>query len=104
MPGDMDKETIRKQLVDEIQAQFEVKLREAKRQKTHAEEELESASEKWRTERRRLNAEIDRLEKDLAEARDPKRKGDDGTSGLDPAELSKLQEAAEEKLRKAEAD
>ena len=36
------------------EARFETKLKQMKRQKEQAEEELESASEKWRTERRRF--------------------------------------------------
>jgi len=57
----MEKETLRREIVDEVRNQFETKLREARRQKTTIEEELESASERWKRERRRLNAEIDRL-------------------------------------------
>ena len=71
----MDKEAVRKQVAEEIQAEYESKLKQARRQKQQAEEELESASERWRTEKRRLNAEIDRLEAALAEAKEtrPKR-------------------------------
>src|ERR1700694_1872462 len=61
----MDNETLRKQVAEEIQEQFESKLREAKRQKTEAEDEFETAAESWRTERRRLKADIDRLESEL---------------------------------------
>src|SRR5215510_6466435 len=97
----MEKDGLKKQIFDEVQSQFEAKLREAKRQKTEAEEELESASERWRTERRRLNSEIDRLESALTEAKDsPRRKGD-AKAGIDPAEVAKIQAAAEERLRGA---
>src|SRR5882672_11531931 len=65
-------------------------------------EELESASERWRSEKRRLNSEIDRLEGALTEARNskPKRAADSKSAGLDPAAIAKLQEA-DEKLKKA---
>jgi DNA repair exonuclease SbcCD ATPase subunit len=100
----MDKDGLRKQIFDELQAQFDAKLREARRQKTEAEEELEGASERWRNERRRLNGEIDRLETALAEAKEqPRRKtgGETKQTGIDPQELAKLQAAAEENFKKA---
>jgi DNA repair exonuclease SbcCD ATPase subunit len=99
----MDKEALRKQLYEEIQSQFEAKLREAKRQKSQLEEELEVSSEKWRTERRRLNAEIDRLEAALGEARQSGRKANGVKPGktADPQEIAKVQAAADEKISKA---
>ena len=99
----MDKETLRKQLYEEIHSQFEAKLREAKREKTQLEEEIESASEKWRAERRRLNGEIDRLESKVAEARDTRRKSPDAkvSKGPDPEEIAQLQAAADEQVRAA---
>ena len=97
----MEKDGLKKQIFDEVQSQFEAKLREAKRQKTEAEEELETASERWRVERRRLNSEIDRLETALTDAKEtPRRKGD-SKAGIDPAEVAKIQATAEEKLRNA---
>src|SRR5437773_79709 len=39
----MDKDLLRRQIVDEIQAEFDTKLRQAKRQKEQAEGELEAA-------------------------------------------------------------
>jgi plectin len=99
----MDKENLRQQLYEEIHAQFETKLREAKREKTQLEEEIESASEKWRAERRRLNTEIDRLESKLAETRETRRKAPDPKAGkaADPQEIAQIQAAAEEKIKKA---
>ena len=98
----MDKEILRKQIFDEAQDQFETKLREAKRQKSQVEAELEAASERWRAERRRLNSEIDRLETDLAEAKESNKKSASKAGhGIDPAEISKIKAAAEEKLNKA---
>ena len=102
----MDKETLRKQLYEEIHTQFEEKLREAKRQKTELEEELEQSSEKWRVERRRLNSEIDRLETKVGEAREARKKAPlpAPENPLDSG-LGKLQAAAaEEKLNKATQD
>src|SRR5437016_10205795 len=98
----MDKD-LRRQITDELQTEFENKLRQAKRQKEQAEGELESASERWRSEKRRLNSEIDRLEAALTEARNskPKRAADSKSAGVDPAAIEKLQEAADEKLKKA---
>ena len=52
-----------------MQRQYEALLQEARRQRIVLEAELESSAERWRTERRRLNAEVDRLETDLAAAR-----------------------------------
>src|SRR5262245_30480964 len=97
----MDKEGSRRQIVDEIQAQFEGKLREAKRLKAHAEQELESATERWRNERRRLNAEIDRLEAALTEAKQPAKRKGATVNGVDPEEVAKIRRSAEEKLKTA---
>jgi chromosome segregation ATPase len=99
----MEIEALRRQLSEEIAAQFEAKLREAKRQKSQIEEEFEQSSEKWRTERRRLNSEIDRLESALAEARQSGRDFAEARPDLtvDPQEIAKLQAAAEEKIKEA---
>jgi len=88
------------------QAEFDTKLKQAKRQKEEVENELEAASERWRAEKRRLNSEIDRLETALVDAKAAlaRKRPDSGkSSGIDPADLIKLQEAADEKLRKATA-
>ena len=98
----MDKETLRKQLYEELNSQFEEKLREAKRQKSQLEEEMEASSAKWRDERRRLNSEIDRLESKLAEAREARRKT--GVKQDKPEEsqaITRRQAEAEERLNKA---
>src|SRR5690242_11980790 len=102
----MDNELLRRQIAEELQAEFDNKLRQVRRQKEQAEGELETASEKWRTEKRRMNSEIDRLESALvdaktAAARKRSEADADQKSGLDPATLLKLQEAADEKLKKA---
>jgi chromosome segregation ATPase len=97
----MDRDAVRKHIFEEIHAQFETKLREAKRQKSQAEEELESFSEKWRSERRRLNSEIDRLESALSDAKEKRAKSGPKQGQHDPEEVAKLQAAAEEKLQTA---
>src|SRR3989454_7128436 len=106
----MDKDLLRRQIVDEIQAEFDTKLRQAKHQKEQAEGELEAASERWRTEKRRLNAEIDRLEAALVDAKAAAaRKQPQSDSGRkpaspDPLAVARIQEAADEKLKKATAE
>jgi hypothetical protein len=103
----MDKEALRRQVHAELQSEFDAKLRDAKKQKSRLEEELESESEKWRSERRRLNQEIDRLESALAVARDTRRKTPKPeaiVSVADTQELSKLQAAADERLKRAQRE
>ena len=106
----MDKDLLRRQIVDEIQAEFDTKLRQAKRQKEQAEGELEAASERWRAEKRRLNAEIDRLEAAVVDAKAAAaRKQPQSDSGRkpaspDPLAVARIQEAADEKLEKATAE
>jgi chromosome segregation ATPase len=88
----MDKET------------FEIKLKQVRRQKEEAEEELQSAAEKWRAEKRKLNSEIDRLEAALSDVKGAaarKRPTDSKLQGIDPVTFAKMQEAADEKLKKA---
>jgi DNA repair exonuclease SbcCD ATPase subunit len=99
----MEIEALRRQLSEEIATQFEAKLREAKRQKSQIEEEFEQSSEKWRTERRRLNSEIDRLESALAEARQSGRDLAEARPDLavDPEQIAKLQAAADETIKEA---
>ena len=98
----MNNEALRKEIYEELHSQYESKLRNAKKQKSQLEEELESASEKWRAERRRLNSEIDRLETALADNRDARRKtGDTKSSRPETPDVAKLQAASDERLRKA---
>jgi DNA repair exonuclease SbcCD ATPase subunit len=83
---------------------FDSKLKQVKRQKEEAEEELQTSAEKWRAEKRKLNSEIDRLEAALSDAKSAaarKRPTDSKGQGMDPAALAKMQEAAEEKIKKA---
>src|SRR5262245_5308620 len=99
----VDKEALRKQVFEEVRAQFETKLRDLKRQKLQVEEELESVSDKWRVERRRLNDEIDRLETDLADAKQTRKKQAEPKKGttVDVSELARVQSAADEKFGRA---
>src|SRR5260370_1023060 len=96
---------LRRQITDEVQAEFETKLRQARREKEKAEEELETGSERWRAEKRRLNSEIDRLEAALVDAKTAAARKRPDTNqksqSLDPIAVAKLQEAADEKLKKA---
>jgi chromosome segregation ATPase len=100
----MDKD-LRRQITTEIQAEFETKLRQTRREKEKAEEELESASERWRSEKRRLNSEIDRLEAELVDTKTAAARkrpdSDQKSQSLDPIAIAKLQEAADEKLKKS---
>ena len=48
---------------------LESQVRELRRQKNNAEEELDNASERWRLERRKLKADIDQLEHKLSATR-----------------------------------
>src|SRR5437867_13145650 len=102
----MDKDLLRRQIVNEIQAEFDTKLRQAKRQKEQAEGELEAASERWRAEKRRLNAEIDRLEAALddAKAAAGRKDSDQKPAAPDPLAVARLHEEADEKLNKATAE
>ncbi|HLQ77083.1 MAG TPA: hypothetical protein VK210_06995 [Terriglobia bacterium] len=99
----MERDALRRQLYDEIQSEFDAKLKESKKQKYQIEEEFEQSSEKWRIERRRLNAEIDRLESALAEAKQPVRERPESKAGpaLAPEDVDRRQTAAEEKLRES---
>jgi chromosome segregation ATPase len=88
------------------EAQFESKLKQLRRQKDQAEEELESSTERWRAEKRRLHTEIERLESALAEAKTKaaKRQADNGNASIDPAVIARIQDGANEKLKIAAKD
>jgi hypothetical protein len=70
-------------------------------------EDMEEAAQRWRSERRRLNAEIDKLEAELADAKAASARkrataiADAKNAGSDAAAATKLQQAAEEKLKAA---
>jgi class 3 adenylate cyclase len=63
-------ESASEQLLEEVQRQFESRLRELRRQKDEAEDELETSREHWRNERRRLTGEIEDLEAEVESARE----------------------------------
>jgi hypothetical protein len=70
-------------------------------------EDMEEASERWRSEKRRLNAEIDKLEAALADAKTTAARKKTGTipgkpDTMDPLTFAKAQEAADQKVRKAQ--
>jgi len=73
-------------------------------------EDLEETIEKLRLDKRRKDAEIERLETELSDAKiaRPQKRGasstDQKSQGLDPVAFVKLQEAADEKLRRATDD
>ncbi|HEY2381107.1 MAG TPA: hypothetical protein VGK48_07980 [Terriglobia bacterium] len=87
----MDEGTLRKQIIEQVQDQFDNQLREMRRDKMNLEEEMEAASQRFRSERRRLNAEIERLEEALSK----------NFAAPNPEEL---QTVVDEKLRQASAD
>lgn len=62
----MDAEALRKEITEKVELDFEAQVRELRRQKNDAEEELDSAAERWRAERRKLKAEIEQLEERVA--------------------------------------
>src|SRR5262249_42969875 len=69
-------------------------------------EDMEEESERWRAEKRRLSAEIDKLESALADAKGtPGRKRPAAFAGkpdaMDPVVTVKIQEAAEQKVKQA---
>jgi class 3 adenylate cyclase len=55
-------ESATQQLITEVQAQYEKKLKEMKRLREELEEEFENSREQWRNERRNLSSEIEKLE------------------------------------------
>jgi len=70
-------------------------------------EDMEEESERWRAEKRRLNAEIDNLEAALADVKGTpgRKRGGPAPAGrpdaIDPVELAKIQTAADQKVKQA---
>ena len=62
-------ETATQQLIEQIQTQYEKRLKDAKKVQQQLEEEMEAAQDQWRAERRNLNAEIEQLEESVERAR-----------------------------------
>ena len=63
-------ESATEQLIDEIQAKYEARLKDAKRQYDELEEEMETARDHARAERRKLTQEIEQLEEAVERARE----------------------------------
>jgi class 3 adenylate cyclase len=61
------------QLIDEVQTQYEKKLKEAKRRQEDIEHDFEAARELWRGERRRFTTEIDKLSQSMEHAKEAAR-------------------------------
>jgi len=74
----MDTETLRREITEQVRMDFEGQVRDLRRQKNNAEEELDSVTERWRIERRKLKAEIDQLEEQLNSGRGGRRPGETG--------------------------
>ena len=70
-------------------------------------EDMEEESERWRAEKRRLNAEIDKLEAALADVKGTpgRKRGGPAPAGkpdaIDPVELAKIQTSADQKVKQA---
>jgi class 3 adenylate cyclase len=63
-------ETATQQLIEQVQAQYERKFKDLKRVQEQLEEDLETARDQWRAERRNLYAEIEQLEEAAERARE----------------------------------
>jgi class 3 adenylate cyclase len=59
-----------KQLIAEVQARYEKKFKELKKEQDQIEEDFDNAREQWRNERRALATEIDELEQSIDRARE----------------------------------
>ena len=62
-------ESATQQLIEQVQAQYEKKLKDARKLREQLEEDFDVAREQWRTERRNLNSEIEQLEEAVERAR-----------------------------------
>lgn len=61
------------QLIEEVQAQYEKKFKDLRKQQEQFEEDFENARDQWRAERRNLTAEIESLEEAVERARESAR-------------------------------
>jgi chromosome segregation ATPase len=66
-------------------------------------DDMEEASERWRAERRRLNAEIDKLEGALSDAKSEasQKRATDKSPAADPRAIARVQEAADQRIKQA---
>jgi class 3 adenylate cyclase len=67
-------ESATRQIIEEIQARYEKRLKDLKTEHSLLEEHLDKARDQWRVERRSLNAEIEELEKSIQRATEAARK------------------------------
>jgi DNA repair exonuclease SbcCD ATPase subunit len=66
-------ESATQQLISEVEARYERKFKELKKQQDQLEEEFDKAREQWRNERRALHTEIEELEAAIVRARETAR-------------------------------
>src|SRR5215467_1300381 len=57
------------QLIEQVQTEYEKKLKDLRKQQQQIEEDFEAARDQWRGERRNLNSEIEQLEEAVERAR-----------------------------------
>jgi class 3 adenylate cyclase len=57
------------QLIEQVQAQYEKRLKDARKLQEQLEEDLDTSRDQWRAERRNLNSEIEQLEEAVERAR-----------------------------------
>jgi class 3 adenylate cyclase len=57
------------QLIEQVQIEYEKKLRDLRKQQQQIEEDFETARDQWRAERRNLNSEVEQLEEAVERAR-----------------------------------
>lgn len=62
-------EAATQQLVEQVQAEYQKKFKDLKKQQQQTEEDFEAARDQWRAERRNLNREIEQLEDSVERAR-----------------------------------
>jgi class 3 adenylate cyclase len=79
------------QLIDEVQARFEAKLKEAKQQYEDLEAEFENSRDQWRAERRKMSVQIEQIEDAADQVREKARA--QVTSDLHSEVQFQLQEA-----------
>src|SRR3989475_4342816 len=66
-------EAASQQLIQQVQTQYEKRFKDLRKQQDELEEAFEKARDQWRTERRNLTGEIERLEESMERPRQPAR-------------------------------
>ena len=85
--------------IGDAEEEFALRLRESRKDKARLEEELEDQADRARTERRRLNNEIDELEQSLQMARSDLRKARAESPGAGEDNRAELDEAIAERQK-----